>query len=665
MPPSTGTRRSTRKRSADTRAKLDRDSLVDSSPTRFASRKKAKATTARRPRRLQTPESEPADDNDSDDDARSSAPENTLVNKIIPHLETAKAPVAVATQHSNAKSHSTTVRAYAQFCGREWTYYVQKVRVVIGRPRDGPFHHSSTGGVVSSPVSLDDAANVDIDLGPSKMISRHHAELVYKNEDQSWRLEVKGRNGVRRNDQSLKRGQETALSCGDVLEVDGTQMIFITADGNPEIHPMFLSRIQEAPNHRETTGADENSHAHPQTSYAPVGSSPPPRVTAKATTPSSSNGRTIIAPAPPDYVKPVTPSHSPRKRPRTSSILKESPTFKRGYVIETSEQIDFTDDATKDLKPTIPYAVMITQAILSTPQQCMPLNGIYDFIKANFAYYRHLTANWQNSIRHNLSLNTGFEKVPRNPNEPGKGMNWRLVEDKRNEMIQQVLKHLKKSNARPPSAPTSPAQVWRAEGTGSQYAPAPAAPAAQPYSSGTNGVIKTSSPQGPSPKLHDHPQNVPVLSDDVSPLPIRRNNNIRPGLTDSSPVLPSNVFDGAMLTPAPRQHDLNILRPATIKAPTSHIVFSSPAPFWKQVGDLVGSLGSTPLRGFPETSPLRASNNDDYQSSSPPPAATNGNESPTRGRGDSTYTMSSTIKGDGLEDENEGEIDLTRYISPR
>lgn len=232
---------------------------------------------------------------------------------------------------------------------------------------------------------------------------------------------------------------------------------------------------------------------------------------------------------------------------------------------------------------------------------------------------------------------------------------------------------MKKSNARPPSVPISPA-VLRDEAAASQNALAPAQ-----YSSETNGVMKTSPPQGLSPNpsaypiaqesytptrssrdtmlvSHDHSQNVPVLSDDVSPLPIRRN-NLRAGATDSSPVLPSAIFDGAMLTPAPRQHNLRFPQPATIKPPTSHMIYSSPAPFWKQAGDLL--LGSTPMRGFPETSPLKASNNDDYQSSSPPPAATNGNESPTKGRGGSTYTVS-TMKGDDLEEENEGEIDLTK-----
>ncbi|KAL8772955.1 MAG: hypothetical protein Q9209_001975 [Squamulea sp. 1 TL-2023] len=677
MPPSTEVRRSNRKRSADTRARFDRDDVIDSSPSRVAKRKKANATTKRRPRRLQTPESELADGDASDDDVPSSAEAQAVADKIIPHLDVAVAPVNVATQHSNAKSEGAqTVQAYAKFCGRDWTYYVKELRVVLGRPPDAVSHYSSSLGTESSPVPREDAPKVDIDLGPSKVVSRSHAEIVYKTDNATWRLQVKGRNGVKKNDQYIRRGQESPLGCGDVLEIDGTQMMFVTADGPATIHPMFLDRMHMIPNNDKTARANVHSHAHPQTSYAAARSSSHSRVAAAANTPSHSNGQTTIAPAPPNYVKPVTPSRSPKKQPRTSSAVKQSPTFKRGYVIETSEQIDFTDDATKDLKPTIPYSVMITQAILSTPDQCTALNKIYDFITANFAYYRHLKTNWQNSIRHNLSLHTAFEKVPRGPNDPGKGMKWRIVEGKRVEMIQAVMKHMKKSNARPPSLQTSPTVV-RDEPTGPQYAPAPS----QQYSSETNGVIKTSPPRGLSPPLsayptaqesytptrgsrnsilanHDHTQIFPAISDEVSPLPIRRN-NIRAGATDSSPlVLPSSsYFQGDMMTPAPRQYNLGIPRPATqIKPPTSHMPYSSPAPFWKQAGDL---LGSTPGRGFPEISPMKPMNNANYQSSSPPPAATNGNESPTKGRGGSRFTTS-TINGENLDDEDEGTIDLAK-----
>ncbi|XP_066560889.1 forkhead box protein J1-A [Amia ocellicauda] len=88
------------------------------------------------------------------------------------------------------------------------------------------------------------------------------------------------------------------------------------------------------------------------------------------------------------------------------------------------EDVDYKTNP--NVKPPYSYATLICMAMQASKKTKITLSCIYKWITDNFCYFRHADPTWQNSIRHNLSLNKCFIKVPREKDEPGKGGFWKI-----------------------------------------------------------------------------------------------------------------------------------------------------------------------------------------------------------------------------------------------
>lgn len=305
-----------------------------------------------------------------------------VVDKVAEHLQAPQnQEVQASKDHANSRlSGEDGINAFAKIVGLGWTFYVKKTTINFGRSSDPP--------QAVDPENDDDY--IHIDLGPSKMISRRHASVFFSSEfgGGRWILQVKGRNGVRLNTGSLPLDATKPLGSGDVLEIAGIEMMIVLPEQEPlKIHPTYLRRAGLSERDLPTQ-VDETRPNRPS-STAGRPSSPQSAYQGR-----QGRGQQAIAPAPPNYKRPGTPPSVRSKNPE----VKTSPVGGNGAnnVILSTNDLDLSLDENKAIKPQYSYAQMITQAILSTNEDKLTLNGIYTYIMDNYSYYRYqAAAGWQ------------------------------------------------------------------------------------------------------------------------------------------------------------------------------------------------------------------------------------------------------------------------------
>ncbi|XP_030433874.1 forkhead box protein J1-B-like isoform X2 [Gopherus evgoodei] len=234
------------------------------------------------------------------------------------------------------------------------------------------------------------------------------------------------------------------------------------------------------------------------------------------------------APASPPAGDTAAKGMPPRLGKPTSTAISPGTSYLPGLG---ATEIDYKSNPR--VKPPYSYATLICLAVRASKQAKVTLSAIYSWIMENFCYYRHAEPSWQNSIRHNLSLNKCFRKVPRQKDEPGKGGFWEIDPQYADMFSDGVVKR-----RRPAAAPYSP--PWQR----------PAVPALEPKCSLLSPVPHLGDGQpGHTPHqatcclVHQHSQRCPLL-DAPSPLPKRSCPAAR---TAQSPLLPSSGRDAEAL----------------------------------------------------------------------------------------------------------------------
>ncbi|XP_061564151.1 forkhead box protein K2 isoform X2 [Cololabis saira] len=304
---------------------------------------------------------------------------------------------------------SGTAPAVARLEGREFEYLMKKRSVTVGR-------NSSQG-------------SVDVSMGHSSFISRRHLEIfTAAGEDGGagagagdFYLRCLGKNGVFVDGVFQRRGapplQLPRMCC------------FRFPSTSIKITFTALSSDR-----KESRNVPESPVKPVQPQISPLTINIPDNIAHLMSPLPSPTGTLSAANSCPSSPRGAGLSSYRASRVLTSDLIGDN------SQPENDKEASGEDSPKDDSKPPYSYAQLIVQAITMAPDKQLTLNGIYTHITKNYPYYRTADKGWQNSIRHNLSLNRYFIKVPRSQEEPGKGSFWKIDSASEGKLVDQAFR---------------------------------------------------------------------------------------------------------------------------------------------------------------------------------------------------------------------------------